>query len=60
MYKQKQIMKLEIAYDLISQVHTYICSSTMRTDDLAEQSLNVLRDVILLSQRLERSDNNAE
>ena len=52
MTKAKRRAMLEVAYDLIEKVHTDVCNSTDHSDDTAQYTLDVLRRIILLDQRL--------
>lgn len=52
MTKEKQRLMLEVAYDLISKVHTEICRSDKREVNLADDTLEILRRIIKLDNKL--------
>lgn len=62
----KQRLILEVAYDLISKVHSNMCTSELkriRHSDLPEMSMEILRQILVLDKKLlekQGSDNNAE
>lgn len=47
---------IEVAYDLVSKVHSDICNNSSRkeTDDITEETMEILRRLIMLSKKLER------
>ena len=55
---EKEKMLLEVAYDLIERVHSSICNRDNRKENLAEESLEILRRILLLDSKLivKRSD----
>lgn len=52
MSKEKQRLMLEVAYDLISKVHSEICLTTTRDDDTSEYTLEILRKIVMLDEKL--------
>ena len=52
MTKAKRRLILEVAYELISRVHSDICNSTTRDDDTADYTLEILRQIIVLDKKL--------
>ncbi len=52
----KQRMRLEVAYELISKVHSDICYYGSRQDDprLDENTMEILRQILLLDRELEK------
>lgn len=48
----KQRLMLEVAYDLISKVHSEICRSDTRQINLAEDTMEILRRIIILDRKL--------
>ena len=46
---------LDVAYDLISEVHTNICNSTATNnkEELSEESFDILRRICLFSNKFE-------
>lgn len=58
MTKAKMQLTLEVAYDLISKVHSEICQRTIINDKnhLAEDTLEILRKIIKLDKDLEEGE----
>lgn len=54
MSKEKQRLMLEVAYDLISKVHSELCVTVPRGDDIVDDSLDILRKILLLDKKLKR------
>lgn len=52
MSKDKQRLMLEVAYDLISKVHSELCRTMPRGDTITDDSLEILRRIILLDKKL--------
>lgn len=52
MSKEKQRLMLEVAYDLISKVHTEICRTAPRGDPIMDDSLDILRKILVLREDL--------
>ena len=52
MSKEKQRLMLEVAYDLISKVHSELCRTMPRGDTITDDSLEILRRIILLDKKL--------
>lgn len=52
MSTEKQRLMLEVAYDLISRVHSEICRTAPRGDTIMEDSLEILRKILLLDRKL--------
>ena len=52
MNTEKQRLMLEVAYDLISQVHSEICRTVPRGDPMMDDSLEILRRILVLRQDL--------
>ena len=52
MTKEKQSLILEVAYDLISKVHSEICRTDKRDVNLADDSIEILRRIIELDNKL--------
>ena len=52
MSKEKQMLILEVAYDLISKVHSEICRTAPRGDPIMDDSLELLRRILVLRQDL--------
>lgn len=55
MITDKDKILLEVAYDLISKVHTNICNSTTinNKEELSEEAFDILRRVCLFSNKFE-------
>ncbi len=49
---EKQLVYLEIAFDLISKIHSDICNNGNRKNDTADYTLNVLTQMSLLKTKL--------
>lgn len=56
MTKAKQLAMLEVAYDLVQNVHHDLCRSKQL--ELAEEALEIQRRLIVLSQDLTRRSDN--
>ena len=54
---KKQRVMLEVAYDLISRVHSDICNNSNK-HNLAEDTLDILRNIILLDKKLKGGTKN--
>lgn len=54
MTKAKQQATLELAYDLVQKIHHDLCLD--KKTELAEQTLDIQRRIILLAQELRKSD----
>ena len=56
MTNSKRQTMIEVAYDLVSKVHSDICNNSSRkeTDDITEETMEILRRLIMLSKKLER------
>ena len=52
MTKEKQRLVLEVAYDLISKVHTEICRTDKRDVNLADDTIEILGRIIVLENKL--------
>ena len=53
MNKEKEILKLEVAYDLIASVHSNVCNAATRVDDnISEHTLDILRTLLLVQKKL--------
>lgn len=52
MSKEKQSLMLEVAYDLISKVHSEICRTAPRGSNIMDDSLEILRRIIMLDKKL--------
>jgi hypothetical protein len=53
---EKQRLILEVAYDLISRVHSEICRTAPRGDTIMDDSLEILRKILLLDRKLKGGD----
>lgn len=54
MTKAKQQATLELAYDLVQKIHHDLCLD--KKTELAEQTLDIQRRIILLAQELRKTD----
>lgn len=53
MNKEKEILKLEVAYDLIASVHSNVCNVATRTDDnISEHTLDIMRTLLVVMKKL--------
>lgn len=52
MSKEKQRVMLEVAYDLVSKVHSEICRTAPRGDPIMDDSLEILRKILVLREDL--------
>lgn len=60
MTAEKIAAKLEIAFELVSDIHQFICTSGLRScPELAGRATTALRDIVMLSKKLEEACNNA-
>lgn len=50
---QKEILKLEVAYDLIASVHSNVCNAATRGNDgISGHTLEILRTLLLVQKKL--------
>ena len=52
----KNEARIEVAYDIVSKIHTDICSTGTRpeTDKVTEMTMDILRKLILLLREIKR------
>ncbi len=55
MTKAKQQATLELAYDLVQKIHHDLCLD--KKTELAEQTLEIQKRIIMLSRELRKADN---
>ena len=48
----KSIHRLEVAYELIADIHSQLCRTTARNDDITEDTQEILRKILLLNKKL--------
>ncbi len=56
MTSEKRKAMLDIAMDILCNVHSDICNTVGRGNDIPEQSLEVIQNVMMLKQRLDREE----
>ena len=56
MNKTKVYYTVEIAYDLLSKVHSFLCNNTSRNADegIVDDTLEILRQILILRKKLRR------
>lgn len=54
MNKFEKLAKLEIAYQLVAQVHSELCNERQRNDELSEKALDLTREVLLFKSMVEK------
>lgn len=54
MNKFEKLAKLEIAYQLVAQVHSELCNERERKDKIAEKALDLTREVLLFKSMVEK------
>lgn len=48
----KSIHRLEVAYELIADIHSQLCRTTTRDDDITDDTQEILRKILLLNKKL--------
>lgn len=48
----KSIHRLEVAYELIADIHSQLCRTTSRDDDITDDTQEILRKILLLNKKL--------
>ena len=48
----KSIHRLEVAYELIAGIHSQLCRTTTRDDDIVEDTQEILRKILILKKKL--------
>ena len=48
----KSILRLEVAYELIADIHSQLCRTTSRNVDITEDTQEILRKIWLLNKKL--------
>ena len=48
----KSIHRLEVAYELIADIHAQLCRTTSRDDDITDDTQEILRKILLLNKKL--------
>lgn len=53
---EKKIITLEICYDLIERIHFDLCNDVTlgRKSDITDETIDILRKLIVLSKRIEQ------
>ena len=54
MNKFEKLAKLDVAYQLIAQVHSDLCNDRKRKDSVIEKALDLTRDVLMLKSLIEK------
>ena len=54
MNKFEKLAKLEIAYQLVAQVHSDLCNERQRNDKLSEKAFDLIREVLLFKSMVEK------
>lgn len=44
--------RLEVAYELIADIHSQLCNTTKRDNDIVDDTLEILRKILLLDRKL--------
>lgn len=52
----KSIHRLEVAYELIADIHSQLCRTTSRDDDITDDTQEILRKILLLNKKLKGGD----
>lgn len=48
----KSIHRLEVAYELIADIHSQLCRTTTRDDDITDDTQEILRKILFLKEKL--------
>lgn len=56
MTSEKRKAMLDIAMDIICNVHSDICNTFGRKNDIPEQSLELIQNIMMLKQRLAKEE----
>ena len=48
----KSIHRLEVAYELIADIHSQLCRTTSRDDDITDDTQEILRKILLFKKKL--------
>lgn len=53
---EKKMIILEICYDLIARIHSDLCNDAKlsRESDITDETMDILRKLIMLSRRIEQ------
>ena len=46
--------RLQVAYELIANIHSQLCNSTTRDDDIIEYTQDILRQILILDNKLKK------
>ena len=52
----KLIHRLEVAYELIADIHSQLCRTTTREDNITDDTQEILREILLLKEKLKGAD----
>ena len=55
----KSIHRLEVAYELIADIHSQLCRTTSRDDDITDDTQEILRKILLLIKKLKGGESDA-
>lgn len=53
----KSIHRLEVAYELIADIHSQLCRTTTRNDDITDDTQGILRKILLLKEKMKGGEN---
>lgn len=56
MTSEKRKAMLDIAMDILCNVHSDICNTFGRKNDIPEQSLELIQNIMMLKQRLDKEE----
>lgn len=48
----RAIHRLQVAYELIADIHSQLCRTTSRNDDITEDTQEILRKILWLNEKL--------
>ena len=54
MNMEKARYRLQVAYELIANIHSQLCNSTTRDDDIIEYTQGILRQILILDDKLKK------
>ena len=46
--------RLEVAYDLIAEIHSQLCNNTTRDNDITDDTTEILRRILVLDKKLKK------
>ena len=52
MTREKQLVLLDVASDLIAKIHADLCRTTKREDGIADDTMEILRLMFVLGRKL--------